>query len=77
MNRDDIKLCLEIAIGIFLIIVVFKVVKWLLPFIIIALIALLIYDSYKRNKSNLPVKKKKDKKNNVREAEIIKEKNID
>ena len=77
MKREDIKLCLELAIGLLLIIISFKVIKWLLPFIIVALIVLLIYDSYKRDKSKLPTVNKKNNKNDIREAEILEEKNID
>lgn len=74
MKREDIKLYLELAIGIMLIILAFKFFIKLLPLIIVLLIGLLIYDSYKRQQKN-PVTKKKDKE--VKEAEIIKEKKID
>ena len=73
MKREDIKLCLELAIGVLLIIVAVKFFIKILPVIIVALIVLLIYDSYKRSKSNIPTVKKKD---NIKEAEIIEEKNI-
>ena len=73
MKREDIKLYLAIAIGILLIIVAIRFFIALLPFIIVGLIALLIYDSYK--KKNNPVSQKKEK--GVKEAEIVKEKNID
>ena len=74
MKRDDIKLLLELIIGILLIIVAVKFFIKILPIIIIVLIGLLIYDSYKRQKKN-PVTRKKEK--DTIEAEIIKEKNID
>lgn len=73
MKREDIKLCLELAIGILLIILAVKFFIKILPVIIVALVVLLIYDSYKRSKSNIPTVKKKD---NIKEAEIIEEKNI-
>lgn len=76
MKREDIKLCLEIAIGILLIILAVKFFIKILPIIIVALIALLIYDSYKRQKGN-PIVKKKNNNSDIKEAEIIKEKNID
>ena len=76
MKREDIKLCLEVAIGIMLIVIAVKFFIKLLPVIIIGLIALLIYDSYKRRNSNSLVKKG-NKKSDIKEAEIIKEKNID
>ena len=74
MKRDDIILYLEIEIGILLIILAFKFFIAILPLIVVALIGLLIYDSYKKN-NNKPTEKKKDK--TVKEAEIIKEKKID
>ncbi len=74
MKREDIKLYLEIAIGILLIIFAVRFFIAILPVIIVVLIGLLIYDSYKKQKKN-PVTKKKDK--DIKEAEIIKEKNID
>ena len=74
MKREDIKLFLELAIGILLIVLAVKFFIALLPVIIIVLIGLLIYDSYKKKQGN-PITKKKN--NDVKEAEIIKEKNID
>jgi uncharacterized membrane protein len=74
LKREDIKLLLELAIGILLIIIAIKFFIAILPVIIIALIALLVYDSYKKQKGQ-SLTKKKD--NGVKEAEIIKEKNID
>lgn len=74
MKREDIKLFLELAIGILLIILAVKFFIAILPVIIIVLIGLLIYDSYKRNKSNVSTKKKEK---SIKEAEIIKEKNLD
>ena len=77
MKREDIKLCLELMIGLFLIIIAIKFFIKLLPLIIVVLIGLLIYDSYKRSKGNPVVKKENNSKKNIKEAEIIKEKNID
>jgi uncharacterized membrane-anchored protein YitT (DUF2179 family) len=74
MKREDIKLYLALAIGILLIIIAVKFFIALLPIIILMLIGLLIYDSYKKQKGNTVVKNKKQ---DVKEAEIIKEKNID
>ncbi len=74
MKREDIKLLLELAIGIFLIIITVKFFIKLLPLIIIVLVGLLIYDSYqRRGKNTVPRKKEKS----VKEAEIVKEKNND
>ena len=74
MRRDDIKLYLFMAIGILLIILAVKFFIKILPLVILVLIGLLVYDSYKKQQKN-PVAKKKDK--SIKEAEIIKEKNID
>lgn len=74
MKREDIKFYLTLAILIMLAIIAIKFFIKLLPLIIVGLIALLVYDSYKKQVSK-PVTKKKDK--GVKEAEIIKEKNID
>ncbi len=74
MKREDIKLYLELAIGVLLIILAVKFFIAILPVIIIVLIGLLIYDSYKKRSGN-SLTKKKDK--GIKEAEIIKEKNID
>ena len=71
MKREDIVLFLELAIGIGLIILAVRFFIAILPVIIVLLIGLLIYDSYKRRNGN-PLAKKKEK--GVKEAEIIKEK---
>ena len=71
MKREDIEFWLIVAVGILLIILAVKFFIAVLPIIIVALVGLLIYDSYKKRNSN----PKKDKK--VKEAEIVKEKNID
>ena len=75
MKREDIKTLLVIAIGIALIIIAIRFFIAILPVIIVLLIDLLIYDSYQRNKGKPVNKSKKD--NKLKEAEIIKEKNID
>ena len=74
MKREEILFWLKVAIGILLIIIAFKFFISLLPLVIVVLLGLLIYDSYKAI-NRKPVTKKKNK--DVKEAEIIKEKNID
>lgn len=71
MKREDIEFWLIVAVGILLIVLAIKFFIAILPFVVVVLIGLLIYDSYKKRNSGT----KKDKK--VKEAEIIKEKNID
>ena len=75
MKREDIKTLLVLAIGLLLIIVAVKFFIKLLPVIIVLLFGLLIYDSYKRMEKK-PTNKKKNK-DNIKEAEIVKEKDID
>lgn len=74
MKREDILFWLSVAVLIMLGIIAIKFFIKLLPLIVLVLIGLLIYDSYKKQKGNT-VAKKKNK--DVKEAEIIKEKNID
>ncbi len=75
MKREDIKTLLVLAIGLLLIIVAVKFFIKLLPLIIVLLFCLLVYDSYKRMEKK-PTNKKKNK-DNIKEAEIVKEKDID
>ncbi len=73
LNREDIKYLLKVVIFIALFVVAIRFFIYLLPFIIIALLVMLAYDSYKRN-NGFPWKKKD---NGIKEAEIIKEKKND
>ncbi len=72
LNREDIVTLLKITIAIALLIIAIKFFLNYLPIIIIVLLLMLVYDSLKKN-DNLPWKKKNNK-DNVVEAEIIKEK---
>ena len=71
MKREDIEFWLIVAIGILLIVLAFKFFIAILPVIVVVLIGLLIYDSYKKRNNG----SKKEKK--IKEAEILKEKNND
>lgn len=71
MNRDDIKFLLKVVISIALIVVAIRFFIYLLPFIIIGLLIMLVYDSYKRN-NGFPWKKKNSN-FDIEEAEIIEE----
>lgn len=75
MNREDIKYLLKVVIFIALFVVALRFFIYLLPFIILALIGMLLYDSYKRNNGFSWNKNRKDK--SIKEAEIIKEKKND
>ena len=70
LTRDDLILALKIVLGLALIIIAFKFFIKLLPVIILLLLILLVYDSFKNNF-------KKEKKDGVKEAEIISEKKND
>ena len=71
MSKNDLTYLLKVAIFIALIVIAFKFLIYILPFIIIALIAMIIYYTYKKKKvdKQKPVKKEKI----IKEAEIIKE----
>jgi uncharacterized membrane protein YdbT with pleckstrin-like domain len=71
LKREDIKYLLKVAIFVALFVIAIRFVIYLLPVIIIALLVMLVYDSYKRNNGFLWKKKKN---NGIKEAEIIKEK---
>lgn len=65
--KEDIKYLLRVAIVIALFIVAVRFFIYLLPFIIVGLVIMLIYDNYKK-------KKKSDKKQEkIQDAEIISE----
>ena len=74
-SREDIKSLLIIAIGIALVVIAIRFFIYLLPVIIVALIIMLLYDSYKKN-DNFPWKKKNKDKANVQDATVISEKKI-
>lgn len=71
-TREDIVSLLKLVIGIALIIIAIRFFINMLPFIIVALLIMLVYDSLKK-KGNLPWQNKKEK-DGIVEAEIIKEK---
>ena len=50
MNKETIKEIIYIIIAILLSVIAVKFVIWLLPFILIAIVSYLIYNSIKRNK---------------------------
>ena len=73
-TRDDIITLLTIVIGIALIVIAVKFVIALLPLAIVVLVLMLVYDSLKKKGF---FDKKKNGKNEVVDAEIIKEKKND
>lgn len=76
MTRDDIKTLLTIVLSIALIVIAVRFFFYMLPVIVLLLVGLLLYDSYK-NKTFIWKNKeaeKKSKKDNIKEAEVISEK---
>lgn len=63
MNRNIIKEIIYILVAVFLGIFAVKFVIWLLPVILIGIIAYLIYKSIKKNNINVEVNKNKKKRN--------------
>lgn len=72
MKREDIEFWLIVAILILLVVFIVRSIIAILPIIVVVLVGLLIYDSIKKRKNN---PSKKDTK--IKEAKIIREKNID
>ena len=66
-SRDDVKSLLVLLIFVALIVVAVRFIIYLLPFIIVALLVYLVYDSVTRKKRNTTD-------NTVKEAEVIEEK---
>ncbi len=66
-SRDDVKSLLVLLIFVALIVVAVRFIIYLLPFIIVALLVYLVYDSVTRKKRNTAD-------NTVKEAEVIEEK---
>ena len=62
MNRDAIKDIIYILVAIVLGIFAVKFVIWLLPVILIGIVAYVIYITIKKNKVNVEVNKKNNKK---------------
>jgi len=68
MNRNIIKDIIYLLIAIIVSIFVIRFVIWLLPIILIAIVAYMIYKSIKKNKIDIEVNKKN---NNKRRIKVI------
>ena len=68
MNRNIIKEIIYILMAILIGILVVRFVIWLLPIILISIVAYLIYKSIKKNNVNVGVNKSK---NNKRQMKVI------
>ena len=76
MKKDDLKYIITLIIFIAIIVLIFKFVLWLLPY---ALILLGLYIGYvfviKVKNRSIELNKNDKKKDDIKEAEIVKEKN--
>ncbi len=77
MKREDLKYIITLIIFIAIIVLIFKFIAWLLPY---ALIVLGLYIGYifvmkVKNRTIEINKDNKKKKDDIKEAEIVKEKN--
>ncbi len=77
MKKDDLKYIIMLLIFIAMIVLIFKFIVWLLPYALVLLGVYIVYVFYIKVK-NRSIELNKDsnkKKDNIKEAEIIKEKN--
>ena len=77
MKKDDLKYIITVIIFIALIVLIFKFIAWLLPYALVLLGLYIVYVFFIKVKNRSIEINKKDnkKKDNIREAEIVKEKN--
>ncbi len=77
MKKDDLKYIITVIIFIALIVLIFKFIAWLLPYALVLLGLYIVYVFFIKVKNRSIELNKKDnkKKDNIREAEIVKEKN--
>ena len=77
MKKDDLKYIITVIIFIALIVLIFKFIAWLLPYALVLLGLYIVYVFFIKVKNrSIELNKKDNKKNdNIREAEIVKEKN--
>ena len=77
MKKDDLKYIITVIIFIALIVLIVKFIAWLLPYALVLLGLYIVYVFFIKVKNRSIELNKKDnkKKDNIREAEIVKEKN--
>lgn len=76
-TKDDVKAIVALVIIVALIVVAVKFIIYLLPVIILLILGLFLYDSYKNKKFFWEEGKNKKKDKKVKEAQVISEKNND
>jgi Ca2+/Na+ antiporter len=77
MKKDDLKYIITLIIFIIIIVLIFKFIVWLLPYALVLLGLYILYVFYIKVKNRSIELSKSDnkKKDNIKEAEIVKEKN--
>ncbi len=77
MKKDDLKYIIMLIIFIAIIVLIVKFIVWLLPYALVLLGVYIVYVFYikVKNRSIELNKDSNNKKDNIKEAEIIKEKN--
>jgi len=77
VKKDDLKYIITVIIFIALIVLIFKFIAWLLPYALVLLGLYIVYVFFIKVKNRSIELNKKDnkEKDNIREAEIVKEKN--
>lgn len=77
MKQNDLKYIITVIIFIALIVLIFKFIAWLLPYALVLLGLYIVYVFFIKVKNRSIELSKKDnkKKDNIKEAEIVKEKN--
>ena len=77
MKKDDLKYIITLIIFIAIIVLIIKFIVWLLPYalVLLGLYILYVFFIKVKNRSIVLNKDSNKKKDNVKEAEIIKEKN--
>lgn len=77
MKKDDLKYIIMLIIFIAIIVLIIKFIVWLLPYALVLLGAYILYVLFIKVKGRSIELRKEDnkKKDNIKEAEIVKEKN--
>ena len=77
MKKDDLKYIIMLIIFIAIIVLIVKFIVWLLPYALVLLGLYILYVFYikVKNRSIVLNNESNKKKDNIKEAEIIKEKN--
>ena len=76
MKKDDLKYIIMLIIFIAIIVLIVKFIVWLLPYALVLLGLYILYVLFIKVKDrSIELNKSDKKKDNIKEAEIVKEKN--